>query len=64
MRFAHSRSFCCAGGEVFLSPLGDLLFFACAKKSKQKKAHPCVAPPSGVPCDARGRGDAPELGAL
>ncbi|TAM24769.1 MAG: hypothetical protein EPN60_13195 [Nevskiaceae bacterium] len=34
--------------EVFFSPLGDSLFFAPAKKSKQKKAGPCVAPPLGV----------------
>jgi len=28
-----------------LSPYGELLFFACAKKSNQKKAHPATRPP-------------------
>jgi len=38
----------CAGFDVFFSPLGDSLFFAPAKKSKQKKAGPCVAPLRGT----------------
>ncbi|ROH85609.1 hypothetical protein ED208_16890 [Stagnimonas aquatica] len=63
-QFARSRSFDGVLFAVFFSPIGDSLFFACAKKSKQKKAHPCVAPPSGVPCDARPKGAARELGAL
>ncbi|TAM24256.1 MAG: hypothetical protein EPN60_13785, partial [Nevskiaceae bacterium] len=46
--FAHSRSAELAVGASFFSPLGDSLFFACAKKSKQKKAHPCVAPLRGA----------------
>ena len=43
-----SRAFALAwlGGwtRVRFRPEGDLLFFACAKKSKQKKAHPGPAP--------------------
>ncbi|MFT4247249.1 MAG: hypothetical protein QM581_04300 [Pseudomonas sp.] len=34
--------------QQMLSPFGESLFFACAKKSNQKKAHPAYAPPSGV----------------
>ncbi|TAM25543.1 MAG: hypothetical protein EPN60_12070, partial [Nevskiaceae bacterium] len=41
--FARSRSADIAGLDSFFSPLGDSLFFAPAKKSKQKKAGPCVA---------------------
>ncbi|MBO9871994.1 MULTISPECIES: hypothetical protein [Xanthomonas] len=41
-----------SGGEPFeqqrLSPGGELLFFACAKKSNQKKAHPAFAPATRV----------------
>ncbi|TAJ51718.1 MAG: hypothetical protein EPN60_00540, partial [Nevskiaceae bacterium] len=46
--FAPSRSAGCAGLDSFFSPLGDSLFFAPAKKSKQKKAVPCVAPLRGT----------------
>ncbi|ROH91735.1 hypothetical protein ED208_04940 [Stagnimonas aquatica] len=46
--FARSRSFRCAGPGSFFSPIGDSLFFAPAKKSKQKKAGPCVAPLRGA----------------
>ena len=46
--FAPSRSAESAVVESSFSPLGDSLFFAPAKKSKQKKAGPCVAPPTGV----------------
>ena len=46
--FAPSRSVEFAAGASFLSPPGDSLFFAPAKKSKQKKAVPCVAPLRGA----------------
>ncbi len=34
--------------QLELSPGGELLFFACAKKSNQKKAHPAAAPATRV----------------
>ncbi|MCW1777511.1 hypothetical protein NB693_24750 [Pantoea ananatis] len=39
------RSSAAASSRAKLSPGGELLFFACAKKSNQKKAHPASRPP-------------------
>ena len=54
-----ARRLCLGGGRLIalrvlgprtISPLsGELLFFACAKKSNQKKAHPGSGAPSGFP---------------
>ncbi|MGB1563337.1 MAG: hypothetical protein ACPHN2_17725, partial [Sinimarinibacterium flocculans] len=43
---------CCLFADFRFALPGELLFFACAKKSSQKKAHPAAAPAARVPCAA------------